>query len=167
MKHFLLSTIAAVSLIACATGPSAYGPAATGNGLGFENTKIESDRFRINYTGRSAAEAQDFALLRAAEIALDEGYSHFRIISGQTSQDQPASSGVSTSVGVGIGGGRGYRRGGTSVGIGIGLNDLGRSLAGQKVTNSIEIKLLRSGSDDPNVFDAREVSGNIKPEVFQ
>ena len=167
MKHVLLSAIAAISLAACVTGPSAYGPAATGQGLGFENTKIESDRFRVTYTGRSAQEAQDFALLRAAEIATAEGYSHFRIISGETRQDRPASSGVSTNVGIGVGGGRGYRRSGTSVGIGIGLNDLGRTLGGQKVTNSIEIKLLLVGADDPNVFNASEVSNNIRPEVFQ
>ncbi len=167
MRRFLLSMIAGFSLVACATGPSAYGPAATGNGLGFENTKIESDRFRVSYTGRSAAEAQDFALLRASEIALAEGYSHFRVISGQITDGRSNRSGVSTNVGVGIGGGRGFGRGGTAVGIGVGLNDLGQSLSGQKVTNSIEIKLLTSGSSDPNVFDATQVSQNIKPPVFQ
>lgn len=167
MKHLWLVLFSVFALTACATGPSAYGPAATGNGLGFENTKIESDRFRVTYTGRSAQEAQDFALLRAAEIAKAEGYSHFRIIAGDTRQETPNSSGVSTSVGVGIGSGRGYHRGGTSVGIGIGLNDLGRALSGQKVTNSLEIKLQRTGSEDPNVFNAAEVLANIKPDVFQ
>lgn len=167
MKQVLLSTFAALSLVACASGPSAYGPAAIGNGLGFEATKIENDRFRVNYTGRSSAEAQDYALLRAAEIALAEGYSHFRILTGDISADQPRRSGVSTNVGVGIGSGRGYRRSGTSVGVGINLNDLGRTFGGQKVTNSIEIKLMNEGSDDPNVFEAASVAENIRPTVFQ
>jgi hypothetical protein len=166
MKKLILTTLTATALglTACATGPSAYGPAAKADALGFQNTKIESDRFRVNYTGRSAEEAQDYALLRAAEIALAEGYTHFRILGSETYNGKPPSS---TSTSVGISSGRGYYGGGTSVGVGLSLNDLGRAFSGQKITNTIEIKLMNSGSAAQNVYDAREIQANIQPEVFQ
>lgn len=164
MKNLILTTVAALSLAACATGPSAYGPAAKSDSLGFQNTKIESDRFRVNYTGRSAEEAQDYALLRAAEIALAEGYTHFRVLGGETYTGQRPSS---TSTSVGVSSGRGYYGSGTSVGVGLSLNALGSAFSGKKITNSIEIKLMNSASDLPNVYDATQVQANIQPEAFQ
>ena len=97
MRKLLLSTFCILSLSACATGPSAYGPAQSASGEGFSNTQIEKDRFRVTYTGRSAEEAQDFALLRASEIALAEGYSHFRIIGGTLRDNNYGSSPIRTS----------------------------------------------------------------------
>jgi len=167
MKHLLLSAGAALALTACATGPSAYGPS-DGRSLGFENTQIEKDRFRIAYTGRSEAEARDYALLRAAEIALNEGYSHFKVLGGNTSSNGGASP-VSSRIGIGIGNGYGWgRRGGTrtNVNLGIGIHDVARALEGSKVTESIEVVLKRSGSDDPSVYNAQSVSESIRPEVF-
>jgi len=147
---------------------SAYGPS-DGRSLGFENTQIEKDRFRIAYTGRTEAEARDYVLLRAAEIALAEGYTHFKVLGGNTSSNG-GSSPVSSRVGIGIGsGGYGWgRRGGTrtNVNLGIGINDVARALQGSKVTESIEVVLKRSGSDDPAVYDARSVTESIRPEVF-
>lgn len=164
MKHILLSL--ALALGACATGPTAYGPVSDVNQFGFDSLKIENDRFRVNYLGRTANEARDYALLRAAEISLEEGYSHFRVLGGETLADAPQRhSGVSTRVG--ISSGRGYYRGGTSVGVGINLNDLGRTLGGTKASHSMEIKLLKTGATDSNVYDAASVRDNIRPELFQ
>lgn len=166
MKRILLSMGLVLTLSACATGPTAYGPVSEESQFGFQNTKIESDRFRVGYFGRTADEARDYALLRAAEITLAEGYSHFQILGGETLADtSPRRSGVSTSVG--ISSGRGYYGRGTNVGVGINLNDLGRALGGTKASHSMEIKLLRSGSSDLNVYEAASVAANIKPQVFQ
>lgn len=166
MKHILLSLGLAFGLAACATGPTAYGPASETSEFGFDNLKIESDRFRVSYSGRTANEARDYALLRAAEITITEGYSHFHVLGGETLADNARkSSGVSTSVGVSSG--RGYYGGGTSVGVGINLNDLGRALGGTKASHSMEIKLLRQGSSEPNVYDAISIRDSIRPELFQ
>jgi len=169
MKRLILTATAALALTACATGPSAYGPS-DGRSLGFENTQIEKDRFRIAYTGRSESEARDFALLRAAEIALNEGYSHFKVLGGNTSSNGGGSP-VSSRIGIGIGsGGYGWGRRGrgtrTNVNLGIGIHDVARALEGSKVTESIEVVLKRSGSDDPSVYDAKSVSDSIRPAVF-
>lgn len=169
MKHLILTAGVTLALTACATGPSAYGPATSSNSLGFQNTQIEKDRFRIAYTGRTEAEARDFALLRAAEIALNEGYSHFKVLGGNTSGNGGASP-VSSRIGIGVGsGGYGWgRRGGsrTNVNVGIGIHDVARALEGSKVTESIEVILKRSGSDDPSVYNAKSVSESIRPAVF-
>jgi len=151
----------ALALTACATGPSAYGPASGSNSLGFQNTQIEKDRFRIAYTGRTEAEARDFVLLRAAEIALNEGYTHFKVLGGNTS-------GNGGSSGIGSGrGGFGRRGSRTNVNLGIGIHDVARALEGSKVTESIEVILKRSGAEeDISVYDARSVTESIRPAVF-
>lgn len=169
-KSLAIGLFGAVALSACATGPTPYGPAGS-NGLGFENTRIESDRFRISFTGRNAQEANNLALLRAAEIADAEGFPYFKVLGGGVSQDDRRS-GVSSSVGIGIGGGRrGYygRRSGTSVGLGIGINDLGRALNGKKVRQDVEVRLLRSAgvNKEPNVYKTADILQNLQPEVFQ
>ena len=164
MSRLLIMLLAGLSLTACAAGPSAFGPAKNYDSVGFKNTKIESDRFRVSYTASNPAEAQDFALLRAAQITLDEGYSHFEIIGGNLSGNGPRG-GVSSSVGIGFGGG-GYRRGGTSVGLGVGVNDVVRALEGDRVTNTIEIRLLGARGTGNDVYDAKSVTDSIRPQVF-
>jgi len=68
MKQALLTLISGLALCACASAPSAYGPA-IGSDLGFRNTKIENDRFRISYTARTSDEAHSFALFDAKSVA--------------------------------------------------------------------------------------------------
>lgn len=174
MKKLILTGVAVLSLAACATGPTAYGPASTGGGFGFNNTQIENDRFRISYTGRSPEEAHDYALLRASEIALAEGYSHFKVLHGEIYGDDRGRGNVSSSIGIGVGSGRGgyygRRRSSTNVGVGIGIHDLGRALNGDKYTSTVEVILKRSGSgteDDGRIYNARSVNESIRPPVFQ
>lgn len=166
MKTFVLTAAAALSLAACAsTGPSAYGPA-YGSELGYSNTKIQSDRFRVSYTGKSANEAKDYALLRAAEITLAEGYTHFKVLRGDMYGNGAGGSPISSSIGVGIGNG-GYRRGNrTNVGVGLGVGDLGRALKGERVTNSLEILLQNTGGSGGDVYDAKSVKQSIRPAKF-
>ena len=164
MKRMFISVLTALALSACASGPAAYGPAKNYDSVGYKNTRIQSDRFRVSYTANNAAQAQDFALLRAAQITLDEGYSHFEIIGGNVSGRSPRS-GISSSVGVGFGG-HGYRRGGTSVGIGVGLNDVVGALEGERVTNAIEIRLLKTGGNSNDIYDAKSITNSIRPAIF-
>ena len=156
MKHILLSATACLLLAGCASTAGTYGPA-TGSNLGYSNTQLEQDRFRVSYTSRDAYESKDFALLRAAEIARTEGYSHFKIIGGEAHNN--GHSGIGTNVGIGIGGGR-YNRSHVSVN----LFDLGRALQGSKATETIEVILMNNGNEnDPSVFSAQEVIQNIAP----
>jgi len=166
MKHLMFTALMALVLTACATGPAAYGPS-YGNSTGFKNTQIQKDRFRVSYTGKSEDEAQNFALLRAAEIALAEGYSHFKVLGGNLSGNGGGAP-VSSNIGVGIGSG-GYGRGtNTHINLGLGVYDVARALEGSKVTESIEIILKQSaGTNDPSIYDAQSVKDSIRPPVFK
>ena len=147
----LLITASVLILAACQTGPTPYAPIGDGK-TGFFEQPIEDDRFRVTFVGKSEGEARDLAILRAAEIARERGYSHFEVLRGTTDGD-PRGGGTRTSVGLGVGSGGGfYGRRRTNVGVGVGF-DLGR-LGGSRVEHSIEVKLRRSGSDAPNVYAA-------------
>lgn len=167
MKTMFLTLGVAAFLGGCATGPTSYGPAAS-NGLGFNQQQIEKDRFQINFTGRNVDEARNLALLRAAEVTLENGYDHFRVIGSDTRDNGQRGSPVSSSVGIGVGSGGGYRRGTrTNVGLGIGVNDLGRALSGKKVTAGMEIIAQNGpGANGTNVYDAQSIVDSIKPNRF-
>lgn len=167
-KILLLSVAASAMLTACATGPTAYGPA-QGSGLGFASQQIEKDRFQISFTGRNADEARTFAILRAAELTKGQGFSHFRVIGNSVSGNENRRSPISSSIGVGIGSGGGYygRGSHTNVGIGIGINDIARALQGNKVTASMEIILMRTrGNVDDNVYEADSIIKSVNPQSF-
>jgi len=167
MKLLLISSAAILALTACATGPSAYGPA-VGNDLGFKNTKIEKDRFRVRYSGRSPEEARDYALLRAAQIALNEGYSHFKVVNG-TGYNNGPNAPISSHLGIGIGQGFGGRTR-THTNLGVGIYDVARAVEGSKATEEIEIFLQNTGSNGgkiPNVYEAQSVVDSIRPQVFK
>lgn len=82
--HTLL--MAAITLGGCAT---AYQPqGATG---GFSEAQLDENVFQVNFKGNGYTDhdrANDFALLRSAEIALEKGYKYFIIVDAQQySQD--------------------------------------------------------------------------------
>jgi len=157
MKSILLSAAIITTLAACATKEKGYGPA-YGTEFGFKNTKIQHDRFRVSYTSRDGYEARDFALLRAAQIAEIEGYSHFKIIDGQSYDNGPGPLvGGNIGIGTGVGGKvRGYAD--------VGVEDVARAIEGSKATETIEIILLSHGDkNDLSVYDVQSVIKSIQP----
>ena len=76
-----------LGLAACAT-PSVYAPATRPGGAGFSETRIENDRYRVTYRdAANEASAADFALLRAAELTLAQGYDWFVVDQRSTERD--------------------------------------------------------------------------------
>jgi hypothetical protein len=80
-----LAALAAATLAACASAPSTvYAPASsTANGSGYEDIRIENDRWRVSFTGTadvSEVEVERLALRRAAELALTNGYDWFQVV---------------------------------------------------------------------------------------
>src|SRR5690606_35349741 len=114
---------ASLSVAACAT-PTVYAPS-TGapTSVGFSDYRIETGRYRVSYTGGGGApmaQVADYALLRAAEVALRDGYDWFRVVDRQDRTIGAGRGGAPrVSVGVGSGSGGGWRRrSGVSVGLG-------------------------------------------------
>lgn len=163
MKKFVLLGLS-LALIGCSSTSSPYGPVNADSRLGYQQTKLQQDRFRVRFTGKDVYEVQDYALLRAAELTLDEGYSHFKVLDGHMSDDRGRSFPISSGVGVSFGG---HRYGGTRGHLGMGVNDVVRAFEGQRMTSMLEIQLLHSGTNDPDVYDAASVAGSIKPTVFK
>lgn len=149
---FLISSFFLFAACA-AVGPAEYGPADE-KGFGYDEQKIEDDRYRITYRGSGGMPpglVEDFALRRAAELARAGNYDWFRVI-GRTI-DGEERGGVS--VGTGFGTGSYGRR--SSVGVGVGA-DLGRVGAQEYYTARLEV-ILGAGEkpEDSEVYDAQSV----------
>ena len=156
----LVSLGVAMCLAACAaTGPAAYGPA-DDRGFGFEETRIEDDRYRVIYRGSGGMppeQVEDFALRRAAELALASDYDWFRVVSRNLSGEERGG----VALGAGLGTGNVGRR--SSVGVGV-SGDLGRIGAQDFFTARLEV-LLGAGDapDEGGVYDAASILSAIAP----
>lgn len=90
--------VAMFALGACASSPK-YVAADKATHYGYYSYKIGEDRYRVNFNGNRRADLQDtrdFALLRAAELTLDEGKDWFQIVDRETATTEtraPARSG--------------------------------------------------------------------------
>lgn len=77
---------ALLTLGACASSPR-YVAADSASDHGHYARKISENRYRVNYNGGRTASLQDtrdFALLRAAEITLSNGYEWFQVVDRET-----------------------------------------------------------------------------------
>jgi hypothetical protein len=157
MKRLLLSALATLALGACATAPTTYVPAASPDAAGYRSTKIENDRYRVSFRGNpdlKGQQVEDFALRRAAEITVADGYQWFRIVDRRTEQVGGRDRGQPRG-GVGVGSSSGGYRSHTSVGLGLSF-DL--SPDSRKYETSMEI-LLGKGtkSGDVDAYDAQSI----------
>jgi hypothetical protein len=87
-KAIVASAAVAVLLSACTSAP-AYRPAESPGDYGYQETKLEDNRYRISFHGGSITarnKVQDYALLRAAELTLLKGYDWFKTVDNDTSK---------------------------------------------------------------------------------
>lgn len=147
----------ALLLSACATDPTVYGPAANAEDTGYREQMIESGRYRVVFRANAdldAAETEDLAMRRAAELTLRDGAEWFRVVTRDTERYGGRDRGGTS---VGIGGSSGSY--GSSVGVGIGF-DL--SPDSRRYETVMEI-LTGSGPkpDEARTYDARSVLERI------
>jgi len=160
MKKFLILALLATSVAACSSSPKSFEPA-YGSDFGYKNTQLAPDRFRVSYTSSDAYESRNLALLRAAQITSNEGYSHFKVINGEVYDNGPNRLGSHIGIGVGNGGFGRTRYNGH---VGVAVDDVVRAVEGSKVTEIIEVVLLSSApQNDPSVFAADSIIRNIVP----
>ena len=77
-----------VLLSGCSTsGPTPYVPAGEESDLGYSESEASPDALRVRFKGDaphdSREKAEDFTLLRSAELTLEKGYRHFVILKYQ------------------------------------------------------------------------------------
>lgn len=89
MRPLILAAAASLLAVACASAPD-YREAGHEGAQGYTTQALELDRYRVTYTGsrhQSAAEVQNLALLRAAELTMEKGGDWFEIVSSDTDKD--------------------------------------------------------------------------------
>lgn len=155
MKSIAVAVVA-LALAACATQPTLYQPAQSPRGPGYSDMRIEPGRYRITFRGGPGAPAEqvsDYALVRAADLAIAEGYDWFRVADRYIDR-RAGPSGPRMSVGVG--GGDFGRRGGVSVGVGTDFELGGGS--GPALSATVEVVMGKGQRPSgPDVYDARAV----------
>lgn len=157
IPRLMLVALVGAVLAACST-VTPYAPARKADSLGYSETRIESNRFRVIFRFGSDVRperAEALLLRRAAEVMLANGFDWFRVVDQQAERD-PRPTGGSTSIGIG-GGSVGGRAGG---GVGIGFD-----LTPEQYRSTGRLEVLGGTGakpDDPRVYDARNVLDTTK-----
>ena len=155
----LAGLVLSIALLSgCATSPTLYAAQAAPNGAGYSEFRLEPGRYRVTFHGGPGAPAQqvaDYALLRAAELAVRDGYDWFRVSDRVTS-----STGARSGPRLSIGGGSSSYGHRSAVGLGVGTSfDLG---PGPAVTSSLEVVFGRGPAPrDADAYVAREIIRSI------
>lgn len=141
------------TLAACSTTPTVYAPAAGPEDIGYREQAIESGRYRVSFRANpdlDAAQTEDMAMRRAAELTLQQGGEWFRVVTRETERYGGRDNGGTS---VGVGGSTGSY--GSSVGVGIGF-DL--SPDSRRYVTTMEI-LIGQGPkpDEARAYDARSI----------
>jgi len=153
-------TLTALLLIAAIAGcmhETPYQPMK--NGEGYLDQKIESNRYRIRFTGNSATPretVETYLLYRAAELTLQNGYDYFIL------GDQHTTGHDTYYQSFGIGGGFGRYYWGPRWGVDTVHVDT-------EYEGRITIVMVKGQKKegDAKAFDAREVKANLEPEVVR
>ena len=157
-KGLIALAFSAALLTACATSPTLYGPQTAPRGAGYSEYRLEAGRYRVTFQGNPGApinQVSDYALLRAAELALRDGYDWFRVADRMTQQ---TGSGRGSSLSIGGGSGSYGRRSAVGLGVGTSFN-LG---PGPAVSSSMEVVFGKGAiPKDRDAYDAREVVKNV------
>jgi opacity protein-like surface antigen len=158
MTRLLLAAVAALSVAACAATPTLYQPAAGPNAVGYREYRIEPGRWRVTFQGGPGAppqQVQDYALVRAADLTISEGYDWFRV-ADRFLEGRP-DRGPQVSLGLGTGS---YGR---RSAVGVGSINLG---PGPSVASTIEVVMGRGerprGGD---TYDARALRRTLGERV--
>ncbi|MDZ7628151.1 MAG: hypothetical protein U5J99_07045 [Parvularculaceae bacterium] len=153
------ASLAFLALAACATAiGTAYAPAGK-DGYGYSETRIEDGRYRIVFAGDGATPpnvVEDYALLRAADLALAGGYDWFRVVGRGVEEEEKGGVGI----GAGLGGG------GRSVGGGVSGN-LGKVGARKFYTARMEVIFGKGEkpADSNDIYDARSLSDSVRARI--
>ena len=160
--RLVFAALAVSALAACASSsPTVYAPAsASANGSGYEDIRIETDRWRVSFTGgggASESEVERLALRRAGELALTHGYDWFEVVDRRVGKDGQDRSPVRVGGSVGRTWGSGGFSG-TGVGLGVSLSP------GQQARTTVSLEII-AGAGEPRpdrAYDAATVAGGME-----
>lgn len=170
----LVTTFACALLLGCAS-QTPYAPAPEAGEPGYSEAKLGENRYRVTFNGNSStgkSAVQDYALLRAAELTLQEGHDWFQIVQRdsereKTTRTSPGVSGTYATDRVvtrdcGLLGCTTTSRPATTATVGVGTET-------ERVRYETTIELLMGGGAQPddaaNVYDASETASAIRKRM--
>ena len=155
LKNFF-AICCTVSITSCATPYQPYG--ITG---GYKETPLAPDVVRITVEGNgytSRDRVQDYALLRAAEMALQSGFPYFVVIN----ERNDTSTGSFTTAGSSYTSGSVYGVGNSAYYSGTTTYVPGQTYTFHFPETGILVKFLRKKTKDAMVFDAKFLTATLK-----
>ncbi|MEO1039075.1 MAG: hypothetical protein AAFX09_05970 [Pseudomonadota bacterium] len=90
MRTMIIAFSTALLALAACAEPTPYQPIGDGGRYGFDQIRIEDDRYRVSFSGNSLTDRETvelFLLYRAAELTLERGYDHFRVVTRDTDEE--------------------------------------------------------------------------------
>lgn len=145
-----------LSLSGCATQYQSSG--LTG---GYTETRLAPDMVRITFTGNGYTKrerAQDFALLRAADLGLQSGYPYFAVIDERNDSLESSY----TTAGYSYTSGSAYRTGGGVNYSGTTTYVPGQNIPISRPESGLMVKFLKTKPAGTMVFDAAFLSQSLK-----
>lgn len=153
----ILTVAALVVLVAGCSTPYQ----STGLTGGYSQTQLAPDVFRVAFRGNgytSGERAQDFAMLRAAELALQQGYTHFAVVDERSSTTAHSF----TTAGQATTTGSAYVYGNHATYSGHTTYTPGQTHTFYKPKTGIVVQLFKSKPDGVFAYDAAFLQQSIK-----
>jgi hypothetical protein len=159
----LLLFLGLLALGGCATTPTVYRAASAPGAVGYSESPIENDRWRVSFRGGDGASTQqvgDLALQRAADLTLGKGYDWFRVVQRDV---EGLRYGAKPSFYLAFGGADFGGGGFGGVGAGVGFDVGGSS---RSVTVTLEVLMGHGPApQDPDAYDAHAVRRSLGASV--
>jgi hypothetical protein len=173
MKYFMTLLTLTLLISGCTSKP-AYRAAKNGS-VGYSEQKITDDRYRVQFKShtKTVADAADYALLRAAQLTVQQGYDWFVVTSKETfvesEKQQPESSiGFSQTRQVerncGLLGCETRNRPSSEVGVNI---NTGSNINRKEVHSILEIRMGKGVKPNEDSYGAQDVVDNLSQKTNQ
>jgi hypothetical protein len=128
---------------------------------GYSETQLAPDVFRVNFQGNgytSAERAQDFVLLRAAELSLERGFRYFALLDEESSSKL----GIFTTPGSAHTTGSAYRSGNSATYSGYTTYTPGHTFLISKPHTGVLVRGFTNKPDDIYTFDTEFLQQSLK-----
>ncbi|MDT0497681.1 hypothetical protein RM530_09935 [Algiphilus sp. W345] len=148
--------LSAITISACST-TTPYQPLR--NGYGYSDQKLESNRYRISFSGNSSTPrdtVENYLLYRAAELTLQSGNDYFVLVDNSTEADTRYRQSINAYSGFG------HYYWYPSVAVSSGDS---YPITSYEASANIQVFSGEKPADNPQAFDARDVRANLQPLV--
>lgn len=162
-----LLLVAVTSLAACVSA-TPYRQAQHQNDYGYQEQKIEQDRYRLSFAGNAETSRQtveNYLLFRAAELTVQEGKDYFIVTNSDTERTTEQQSTVVGDSRFHFGFGH-HSRYGHHHGFGLGFNVFSTSYDDYEAFGVIVLKSGKKPADNFDAYDARQVLENLGQSIL-